>query len=132
MKKLIVRFVVVVLCLASVTDTAKAQQSQIPISGKEAAGIFAALIGVAVGVGVGVYFIVRAPHNITGCVSDVDGGLQLTDEKGTNHFLLEGETTALKPNERVRLSGKPGKGGRTIRLSAPGFRGTPGDGRLDG
>jgi len=105
---LIGRFVAVLLCLACVTDTAKAQ-SQIPVSGKEAAGIFAALIGVGVGIGVGVYFLVRAPHNITGCVSDVNGGLQLTDEKGINHYLLEGDTAAIKPSERVRLSGKPRK-----------------------
>lgn len=107
MKKLIVRFVVAVLCLTSMTEPAKAQ-SQIPVSGKEAAGIFGALIGVGVGIGVGVYFLVRTPHNITGCASNVEGGLQLTDEKGMS-YLLSGETAAIKPSERVRLSGKPGK-----------------------
>lgn len=110
MKKLLVRFVVAGLCLASMTNTAKAQ-SQIPVSGGQAAGIFGALIGVGVGIGVGIYFLVRAPHNITGCVSDAGGGLQLTDEKGTNVYLLSGEISAIKPSERVRLSGKPGKGG---------------------
>ena len=109
MKKLIVRFVVAVLCLTAVTNTANAQ-SQIPVSGKEAAGIFAALIGVGVGIGVGVYFLVRAPHSITGCVSDFNGGLQLADEKRINNYLLDGETAAIKPSERVRLSGKPGRG----------------------
>ena len=107
MKKLLVRFVVAGLCLASMSNTAKSQ-SQIPVSGGQAAGIFAALIGVGVGIGVGVYFLVRAPHNITGCVSDA-GGLQLTDEKGMS-YLLSGETAAIKPSERLRLSGKPGKG----------------------
>lgn len=108
MKNLIVRFAVATLCLTSVRGTAKAQ-SQIPVSGKEAAGIFGALIGVGVGVGVGIYFLVRAPHNITGCVSDADGRLQLIDENGTNHYWLDGETTAIKSSERLRLSGKPGK-----------------------
>lgn len=107
--KLIVRLTVVLLCLTVVTKAAKAD-AQIPVSGKQAAGIFGVLIGVGVGIGVGVYFLVRAPHNITGCVSDVDGGLQITDEKGMNHYLLSGETAAIKPSERVRLSGKPGKG----------------------
>ena len=108
MKKLVVRFVLVLLCLASWSDTAKAQ-SQIPVSGGQAAAILGALIGVGVGIGVGVYFLVRAPHNVTGCVSDTGGGLQLTDERGTNRYLLSGETAAIKSGERVRISGKPGK-----------------------
>lgn len=106
MKKLIVRFVVAVLCLTTVTDTAKAQ-SQIPVSGKEAAGIFGALIGVVVGIGVGVYFLVRAPHNITGCVLEDGGGLQMTDAKTTKRYLLEGDTALVKAGERVSVYGKP-------------------------
>ena len=108
MNRLIVRFVVVFLCLAGVTHIEKAD-AQIPVSGGQAAGIFGALIGAGVGVGVGVYFLVRAPRNITGCVSDAGANLELTDDKAMNHYLLSGEIAALKPGERVRLTGKPGR-----------------------
>ncbi|WP_109487272.1 hypothetical protein [Occallatibacter savannae] len=117
MKKLIVRFVVAALCLAFLTHATKAD-AQIPVSGKQAAGIFGVLIGVGVGIGVGVYFLVRAPHNVTGCASEEGGGLQLTDEQGTKHYVLQGETAAIKPGERVRISGKPGKGANKQRTFA--------------
>ena len=92
------------ICLIFLADTSKAD-AQIAPSGKQAAGIFAVLIGAAVGVGVGVYFLVRAPHNISGCVSSDGGNLQLSDEKSTNHYLLEGNVAALQPGERVRVNG---------------------------
>ena len=96
------------ICLIFLADTSKAD-AQIAPSGKQAAGIFAVLIGAAVGVGVGVYFLVRAPHNISGCVSSDGGNIQLSDEKSTNHYLLEGNVAAFQPGERVRVNGKPGK-----------------------
>ncbi|HEY3704856.1 MAG TPA: hypothetical protein VGL22_07310 [Terracidiphilus sp.] len=51
----------------------------------------------------------RAPHNITGCVSEDGSALQLTDEQGKNLYLLAGDIAMIKPSEKVRLSGKPGK-----------------------
>jgi len=108
MKKLCSRLTIALVCLLFLADTSKAD-AQIAPSGKQAAGIFAALIGAVVGVGVGVYFLVRAPHNITGCVSTAGGNLQLSDEKSTNRYLLEGDSAALQPGERVRVNGKPGK-----------------------
>lgn len=103
------RFTVVLLCLIVLANASKAD-AQTPVSGKQAAGIFAVLIGAAAGVGVGVYLLVRAPRNVTGCVSEVDGSLELTDEKAMNHYLLAGEIAAIKPSERVRLAGKPSRG----------------------
>ena len=108
MKKLSLRLAIPLVCLILLANTSRAD-AQIPVSGKQAAGIFAVLIGAGVGVGVGIYFLVRAPRNITGCVSDAGGDLQLTDEKAMNRYLLVGQIAALKPSERVRLSGKPGK-----------------------
>jgi hypothetical protein len=94
--------------LISLTHPFKAD-AQIPVSGKQAAGIFAVLIGVGVGVGVGVYYLVRAPHNITGCVSNDADGLQLSDDKSTNRYLLEGDSASVTPGQRVKVNGKPGK-----------------------
>jgi hypothetical protein len=103
------RLIVILLCSAVLGNASKAD-AQTPVSGKQAAGIFAVLIGATAGIGVGVYLLVRAPRNITGCVSEVDGNLELTEEKAMNHYLLAGEIAAMKPSEQVRLAGKPGRG----------------------
>ena len=108
MKKLLLRLTVFLVCFVVLGHSSRAD-AQIAPSGKQAAGIFAVLIGVAVGVGVGVYLLVRAPRNITGCVSNDVNGMQLTDEKSTNRYLLEGDSAAFAPGQRVRVHGKPGK-----------------------
>lgn len=107
-KKLCSRLTIILVCLIFLADTSKAD-AQIAPSGKQAAGIFAVLIGAVVGVGVGVYFLVRAPHNITGCVGADGGNLQLSDENSASLYLLEGDVAALQPGERFRVNGKPGK-----------------------
>jgi hypothetical protein len=108
MKKLLLRLTVFLVCFVLLAHSSRAD-AQIAPSGKQAAGIFAVLIGAAVGVGVGVYLLVRAPRNITGCVSNDVNGMQLTDEKSTNRYLLEGDSAAVSPGQRVRVHGKPGK-----------------------
>lgn len=99
---------VLLVCFAILANGSRAD-AQIAPSGKQAAGIFAVLIGAVVGVGVGVYFLVRSPHNVTGCVSTDGGNLQLTEDKSTNRYLLGGDSSALQAGERVRVNGKPGK-----------------------
>jgi hypothetical protein len=108
MKKLVLRLTVPIVCLILLAHASKTN-AQTPVSGTQAAGIFGVLIGEGVGVGVGAYFLVRAPHNITGCVSNDGGTLQLSDEKSMNRYLLEGDSGAVMPGQRVRISGKPGK-----------------------
>ena len=112
MNKLASRLSIVALvCLLLVCSAPKAE-AQIGPSPKQAAGIFVVLAAIPIGIGIGVYYLVRAPRNITGCVSDADGGLQLADEKHMASYLLEGDVAAIKPGERVHLSGKAGKDAR--------------------
>lgn len=108
MKKFLVRLLVPLVCFVLLAHSSKAD-AQTPVSGTQAAGIFGVLIGAAAGVGVGVYFLVRAPHSITGCVSNDANGMQLTDERSTKPYLLEGDSAAVTPGQRVRVHGKPGK-----------------------
>lgn len=108
MKKLVVRFTLPLIFLLFLMNPPDAKAQGIPPSGGQAAGIFAILIAVPVAVGIGVYYAVRAPHNIQGCIADKSGSLELVDDKG-REYLLSGETAAIKPNQRVGLSGKPGK-----------------------
>jgi hypothetical protein len=106
MKKLLLRLTIPLVCFVLLAHSSRAD-AQFPASGKQAAGIFGVLIGAAVGVGVGVYLLVRAPRNITGCVSNDANGIQLLDERSTNRYLLEGDSAAVVPGQRVCV--QPGK-----------------------
>lgn len=61
-------------------------------------------------VGVGVYFIARAPRT-TGCVVRAGGGLAFGGSKsGDPGYLLEGKTDGLHEGERVKVVGRRHKG----------------------
>jgi hypothetical protein len=107
-KKSFLRVVVLLVSLCFLADSSKAPAQGIPPTGKQAAAIFTVLLAVPVLIGVGVYYAVRAPRNVTGCVAGADGNLSLTDEKG-KEYLLTGDLAGLKPDERLHLSGKAGK-----------------------
>ena len=65
---------------------------------------------VLVGVGVGAYFIARAPRT-TGCVVRDGGGLALEGSKsGDPGYLLEGKTDLLHEGERVKVVGRRHEG----------------------
>ena len=108
MKKLVVRFLLPLVCLVFLADAPHAESQSPPPSGGQAAAIFAVLIAVPVAVGFGVYYAVRSPRHVEGCVADQGGSLQLLDDKH-RQYALSGETTGVKANRRVRLSGKAGK-----------------------
>ncbi len=77
--------------------------------GPSGAQVSAVLIPAAVLIGVGIYFLARHPR-ITGCVAPGPGGLDLhTDGSSPRTYALTGRTTALAPNQRVKVSGKRGK-----------------------
>jgi hypothetical protein len=70
------------------------------------------IIGVIVGVvaGVAVIAIVAIHYSkkrtITGCVNSGENGMTVTDEKDKQIYALSGETTGIKPGDRMRLQGK--------------------------
>ena len=96
------------VCAFLMAGTPSTKAQSVGPTGRQAAGIFAILIAVPVAVGIGVYYLVRAPRNVTGCVSGSADALQLTEEAGKT-YLLEGQMADVKVNERVRLSGKASK-----------------------
>lgn len=72
----------------------------------EVVGIIA---GVAVGIGVAGYLIYRGTHkhaSIQGCVTSVENGLRLRNEKDKKTYTLAGDSGNLKSGQRVALSGK--------------------------
>lgn len=68
--------------------------------------VAAALIGAGAVIGVGTYFLARAPR-LTGCVVSQGGALGLQETAaGDPMYLLEGETSGLHAGERVKVIGR--------------------------
>jgi hypothetical protein len=101
---------VLLVCVYSVVSSrpADAQSGQI-VSKSDVVLIFVAVAAVGAAIGVGVYFAVRQPPSITGCVVSGSGGLTLLNESDHQTFLLMGDTGAVKPGDRVRVKGKKKK-----------------------
>jgi hypothetical protein len=86
-------------------------ENKIPTSGQ----IDGALAGIIAGVAVAVIIVIVLIHRshrsdksrtITGCVSATDNGMSLTDEGDKRIYALSGNTTGIKPGERMTLYGK--------------------------
>jgi hypothetical protein len=74
------------------------------------------IVGVAVGIaaigaaiGIGVYFAVKHNHRVTGCAASTADGMTLTTESDKHTYSLIGDVAAIKPGNRVRVSGKKSK-----------------------
>jgi hypothetical protein len=78
-------------------------------SNEKVAGVAAGIAGAGALIGIGVYFAVKHDHNMTGCAHSGPDGLQLTSESDKQTYTLVGEVAAIKPGDRVRVSGKKGK-----------------------
>lgn len=68
------------------------------------------MAGAGVVIGLGVYYAVHHGHSLRGCASSGADGLQLANEGDGRTYELTGETAAVKPGERERVSGKKSKG----------------------
>jgi hypothetical protein len=85
----------------------------IPLEAQNAGKIVSngTIAGVIVGVvaGVDVLAIVAIHYSkkrtITGCVNSEANGMTVTDEKDKQSYLLSGDTTNVKPGDRMRLQG---------------------------
>ncbi|GAC1365315.1 MAG: hypothetical protein NVSMB3_13860 [Acidobacteriaceae bacterium] len=102
------RLLILLLCVVLLASSLPAR-AQTPISSGQAAGIFAVLIGLGVGAGVGVYYLVRTPPSLSGCLASSAAGLQLYSDGDHQAYALSGELSALQAGSRVRLKGKRSK-----------------------
>lgn len=71
-------------------------------------GIVAVSVAVVV-IAVVVVHESRKKRTITGCATSGNGGMSLKDEKNKEIYALSGNTTSIKPGDRVALQGKKGK-----------------------
>jgi hypothetical protein len=76
------------------------------LSKGDAAAIIIGIAAVAAVITVGVVYAVRHKPSITGCAVSGPGGLTLENESDHQSFALNGDTTAIKPGDRVKVVGK--------------------------
>jgi hypothetical protein len=76
-------------------------------------GTVAAIIGGAVGggavLGIGIFYAVHHGHSLNGCAVSSPGGLELQNRGDQQTYALIGEVSAIKPGDRIRVSGKKEK-----------------------
>ena len=99
--------VILLVCVYSVVSSRPAEAQA--VSGAQAIGILAIIAGVGAAIGIGVYYAVRQPPSITGCITSGARGMSLQNEGNHQDFLLMGDIATIKPGDRVRLKGKKKK-----------------------
>jgi hypothetical protein len=100
----------VIACAMAVTATTPASaQSGTPIGGvtkSDAAWIVVAIAAIGAGIGIGIYYAVHHNHSLTGCAVSGANGLELQNKGDQQTYTLVGAVAAIKPGERIRVSGK--------------------------
>lgn len=61
---------------------------------------------IGAGIGIGIYYAVHHNHSLNGCAVSGANGLQLQNKGDQQTYALVGAVDAIKPGERVRVSGK--------------------------
>lgn len=99
------------LLLTAATSPESAHSST-PIGGvttSDAVWIGVAVAAIGAGIGIGVFYAVHHGHALNGCAVLGSDGLQLQNRGDGQIYALTGETAAVKPGDRVRVSGKKEK-----------------------
>ena len=103
----------VAVCALLVTATVPATaQSSTPIGGvtkSDAAWIAVGVAAIGAGIGIGIYYAVHHGNSLSGCVVSGSDGLLLQNRGDGQTYSLTGEVAAIKPGDRVRVSGKKQK-----------------------
>ena len=102
MPKSLRRSLALLLCLAVLTNSKKAHADEFK---NLAAEVIIGIVAVTVVVTVGIVLLVKHHPALKGCAATGPDGLELTDAAGQT-FTLVGDLAAIKPGDRVRLSGK--------------------------
>ena len=61
---------------------------------------------IGAGIGIGIYYAIHHNHNLTGCAVSGAEGLELVNKGDQQRYLLVGAASAIKPGERILVSGK--------------------------
>lgn len=86
-----------------------AESPCIGVCKNEVVGILAGIAGGSAAIGIGVYFAFHHGHSITGCTVAGANGIQLQSQGDQQTYALIGVVAAVKPSDRIRVSGKKEK-----------------------
>ena|ERR1035437_896802 len=74
-----------------------------------------AIVAVTAVLTVAIVYVVRHDPSITGCATSGPNGFTVTDEGGQETFMLIGDIAAIKPGDRIKVTGKKKKDGGATR-----------------
>ena len=109
MKPTLRLFLAIALACTFLITSSRQADAQIGISKGQGDAIIVGLVAAGAVIGIAIYFIVRQPPSITGCAVTGPTGLTLQNEGDQQIFLLVGDSTAIKPGDRIRVKGKKKK-----------------------
>jgi hypothetical protein len=103
------KFTTLLLCTSLLLLSSKPASASIPTK-SQVVLIFVGVAAIGAAIGVGIYFAVRRNGtSITGCAISSGGSLFLQHEGDQQSYTLLGDTAAVKPGDRIRVSGKKRK-----------------------
>ena len=100
------RLAILLICVTLFTTTKPARADSLQTDADE---IIIGIVLVSIAIGVGIYFLVRQPPSIKGCVVTNPNGLTLQNEGDQQTYTLTGDTAAIKSGDILKLSGKKEK-----------------------
>ena len=80
--------------------------AQIGVSNSDVVWIGVAIGAIGAGIGIGIYYAVHHSQSMTGCTVSGAGGLELQNKGDQQTYVLIGAVSAIKPGERIRVTGK--------------------------
>ncbi len=101
-------FAKIAVCFLLATSSVMAK-AQIGVSKTQAGWIIVGIAASGAAIGIGVYYAVHHGHSLRGCAVSGADGLQLENQGDGQTYALVGLVAAIKPGERVRVSGKKEK-----------------------
>jgi|SRR5271165_211207 len=99
----------IVCALALTASRPATAQISGPIGGvtkSDVVWIGVAIGAIGAGIGIGIYYAVHHNHSLTGCAVSGANGLELQNKGDQQTYALVGAVTAIKPGDRIRVSGK--------------------------
>lgn len=106
-KKIFATALVCGLALGGVAPE-KARANSIPTQ-SDVVWIGVAIGAIGAGIGIGIYFAFHHGHSLNGCAISGANGLEIKNRGDDQTYSLVGAVSAIKPGDRVRVSGKKAK-----------------------
>ncbi|MGA2050180.1 MAG: hypothetical protein ABSG96_20970 [Terracidiphilus sp.] len=90
---------------AAATAPESARANSIPTK-SDVVWIGVAVGAIGAGIGIGIYYAVHHNSSLTGCAASGANGLELMNKGDQQTYALVGAVAAIKPGDRIRVSGK--------------------------